>query len=282
MTKDPETEEFMMVIEFASKGSLSNILSNDFNNLLWKDKIKMLYHLTMDFKVLHKLRYFHQDFHSGNILKKSDDSTYISDFGLSGPANKQKSDDKIYGVLPYIAPEVLNREPYTLSSDVYSFGIIMTELSSGKPPFYYKKHDLNLALDICNGLRPEFGEGTPEVYKKLAYKCMNANPEQRPTVGELYDVLGFWYDSLESYQNKVIFGYKGKEIKLIFKKADKEIRNISTSYEKDADAIYTSRAFTFSDLPKPVNSTIITSYLNDDEGTVSRLCINFLKYFYNC
>ena len=71
--------------------------------------------------------------------------SYISDFGLFGSSNEQKSDDKICGVLPYIVPEVLNGEPYTLSSDIYSVGVIMTE----------------------------FGKGTPEIYKKLAYKCMN-------------------------------------------------------------------------------------------------------------
>jgi serine/threonine protein kinase len=104
----------------------------------------------------------------------SNSNCYISDFGLSGPSNGQKSDDKIYGVLPYIAPEVLNREPYTLSSDIYSFGVVMAELSSGKPPFHKRKHDASLALEICNGLRPEFGKGTPEIYKKLAHRCMNS------------------------------------------------------------------------------------------------------------
>ena len=81
-------------------------------------------------------------------------------------ANGQKSNDKIYGVLPYIAPEVLYEKPYTVSSDIYSFGIIMTELSSGKPPFYKRKHDSGLVLAISNGLRPEFGR-TPEIYKRL-------------------------------------------------------------------------------------------------------------------
>ena len=35
----------------------------------------------------------------------------------------------------------------------------MAELSSGKPPFYKRKHDASLALKICNGLRSEFGKG---------------------------------------------------------------------------------------------------------------------------
>src|SRR5438067_7266211 len=187
----------MMIMQFADQGNLRHVLSSNFINILWGDKIELLWYLTMDLKNLHELEYFHKDFNSGNILKNGNDS-YISDFGLSGPSNEQKSDDKICGVLPYIAPEVLNREPYTLSSDIYSFGVIMAELSSGKPPFYKRKHDASLALEICNGLRPKFGKGTPEIYKKLAHRCMNANPNQRPTANELHDILNFWRTSTSS------------------------------------------------------------------------------------
>ncbi|CAI2179867.1 4228_t:CDS:2 [Funneliformis geosporum] len=124
--------------------------------------------------------YCHKDFHSGNILQL-ESSSFVSDFGFTGLADKTKSDDQIYGVLPYIAPEILNGESYTLASDIYSFGIIMAELSTGNPPFYNRKHNISLALNICNGLRPEFGKETPEFYKELAYRCMNSNPNQRPT-----------------------------------------------------------------------------------------------------
>ena len=276
MTKDPKTKEFMMIIQLADQGNLRHILSSNFNNTLWNDKIDLLRDSARNLKYLHKLGYFHKEFHSGNILQTKINSeildSYISDFGLSGPSNEKKSKDKICGVLPYIAPEVLNGEPYTLSSDIYSFGVVMAELSSGKPPFYNRKHDLNLALDICNRLRPEFGKGTPEFYKKLGYRCMNANPNQRPTVDELYDILEFWDDYIRGYQQEEEkFGYKGEEIDAVFEEADKEIPNISTSYEKDPDAVYTSRVFTFSNLPKPVNSSIVTSYLNEEEnnkGTV--------------
>ncbi|CAB4427856.1 unnamed protein product [Rhizophagus irregularis] len=52
----------------------------------------------------------------------------------------------------------------------------------------------------------------------------------------------------------------------MFEEANKEIPNISTLYEKNPDAIYSSRLFTFSNLTKPVNSSIITDYLNDEEN----------------
>ena len=139
MTKDPETKEFIIVTEFADKGSLRDVLSN-FNKLFWRDKIiNCLHSIACNPYLLHNLDYCHRDFHSGNILRG--DRIYLSDFGLSKPADVQRSDGKVYGVLPFIAPEVLNGKPYTPASDIYSFGIIMTELSSGKPPFHDKKHD---------------------------------------------------------------------------------------------------------------------------------------------
>src|SRR5688572_5904000 len=106
MTKDPKTEEFLMIMEFANQGNLRSILSSNFNNILWKGKIFRLYTSALQLNRLHELEYVHKDFHSGNILQL-DDLSRISDFGLSGPANEQKSDGKICGVLPYIAPEVL-------------------------------------------------------------------------------------------------------------------------------------------------------------------------------
>ncbi|CAB4376285.1 unnamed protein product [Rhizophagus irregularis] len=95
---------------------------------------------------------------------------------------------------------------------------------------------------------------------------MNANPNERPTAEELKNIFDFWDDSIKGKNDEIEeFGYKGKEIKAVFEEADKEIPNISTSYEKNSDAVYTSRAFTFSNLlPKPVNSSIITSYVNNE------------------
>ncbi|GBC46722.2 kinase-like domain-containing protein [Rhizophagus irregularis DAOM 181602=DAOM 197198] len=105
--------------------------------------------------------------------------------------------------------------------------------------------------------------------ENLAYKCMNANSNQRPTASELDDILSFWYFSSrgdKEYPEVEKFGYKGKVIRAIFEEADKEIPNISTSYEKNPDAIYTSRLFTFNNLTKPINSSLITSYLDDEEN----------------
>uniref|UniRef100_U9T1M7 Uncharacterized protein n=1 Tax=Rhizophagus irregularis (strain DAOM 181602 / DAOM 197198 / MUCL 43194) TaxID=747089 RepID=U9T1M7_RHIID len=98
---------------------------------------------------------------------------------------------------------------------------------------------------------------------------MDANPDQRPAADELLDILAVWDGCTRRNENQEEekIGYKRKQIKAMFEEADKEIPNISTSYEKNSDAIYTSRVFTFSNLSKPINSSIITSlYLNDEEN----------------
>jgi serine/threonine protein kinase len=264
MTKDSKTDEYIMIIKFANKGNLRSILSSNFKNFLWIDKISLLCDLLENVKNLHKLGIAHKDLHSGNILQDNY-TTYVSDFELSVSVNEQNSDNRAVGVLPYIAPEVLKTEPYSLSSDIYSIGVIMVELSSGKPPFYKRIHDTLLAIEICKGVRPEFGKKTPEIYKKLAYRCMDDNPNMRPTTEELYSVISFWNKSIndyyyKNYQEKKDYGYIGKEVKAVFEEADKEIPNISTSYEKVTGAIYTSRAFTLENLAKPINSSIITSF----------------------
>ncbi len=147
ITKDPETKEFILIIQFANLGNLRSILLNNFHNILWENKLCVLTNIIKNLKSLHELKYCHKNLHSNNILQnqfteKSTDAlyttyfglSYISDFGLSEPTNNQNN--KIYGILPYIAPEILSGEPFSLASDIYSFGIIMAELSSGNLPFY--------------------------------------------------------------------------------------------------------------------------------------------------
>jgi len=78
----------------------------------------------------------------------------ISDLGLCwNNASVAGSEETVKGVLPYVAPEVLRGMPYTRACDVYSVGMIMYELWSGRPPFEEKDYDVSLAVDICSGKR---------------------------------------------------------------------------------------------------------------------------------
>ncbi|RGB42366.1 kinase-like domain-containing protein, partial [Rhizophagus diaphanus] len=82
---------------------------------------------------------------------------------------------------PFIAPEILRGQPYTQASDIYSFSIIMWEFTSKILPFNDKAHDLQLALSICKGERPEIIENTPQCYIDLMKKYWDEDPLKRPS-----------------------------------------------------------------------------------------------------
>ncbi|PKY49839.1 kinase-like protein, partial [Rhizophagus irregularis] len=141
-------------------------------------------------KEIHQKNVVHRDFHTGNILFLSSIDDFgncisISDMGLCGEVGNI-DEAKIFGVMPYVAPEVLRGKSYTKAADIYSFGMIMYFAATGKQPFYNRAHDNLLALDICNGVRPEINEPeAPRCYIDLMKKCWDLNPKNRPNINEV-------------------------------------------------------------------------------------------------
>ncbi|CAG8722170.1 17904_t:CDS:2, partial [Acaulospora morrowiae] len=157
---------------------------------------------------------FHSNLHFGNILIADEASSIdarISDVGLHGPADEQRSPTDYYGKLQFTAPEILRKEKpeetkickFYQAADIYSFGIIMAMFSTGKMPFSDRKDDERLSEDICNkNLRPEIcKELMPQVYYELMTKCLSSIPEQRPSANELNLLLRKWISELGDKPN---------------------------------------------------------------------------------
>jgi serine/threonine protein kinase len=235
----------MIVLEYCEGGNLRNYYLN--NETDYSYKINKLMRIVSGLLDIHNAGKVHKDFHSGNILY-SGSYPYISDLGMCQPANNEKQSDKkegIYGVLPYMAPEVLRGYQYTKASDIYSFGIIINEYISEETPFNNIPHDHALAINICKGLRPNIFEYTPKLLVDLIVKCWDAKAENRPTAKELYQELEKNYDSkdysqIEEYDDKIQLN----------RTSEKRTSNIQTHPQ----AIYTSRLLNFKNLPEPVNS----------------------------
>src|SRR6266511_1179304 len=139
---------------------------------------------------IHQENYIHHDLHSGNIFLFNISQSVIGDLGLCQQViDKKDNPNKIFGVIPYLAPEVLSKKPYTKESDIYSFGIIMWEYTTGKKPFHDRPHNHHLILNILEGKRPEITEDTPEFYVNIMKKCWNPNPENRPTASGIWEYL---------------------------------------------------------------------------------------------
>lgn len=135
MTQDPETKEYIIVMQYANNGNLLSYLNQNINKLTWMDKLRHLKYIAEYLYTIHKGGSVHCDLHGGNIVL-NEGAALICDLGLSRSVNSCKSDSTVRGVLPFIAPEVFHT---TQKSDVYSFGIIIYLLATGEPPFRDKQ-----------------------------------------------------------------------------------------------------------------------------------------------
>src|SRR4051812_29418582 len=90
ITKDSETNNFMMVMYYIVNGNLSQYLSKNFVSINWKKKLEILKRIANGLKNIHDKELIHRDFHSGNILHEGE-FTFITDLGLCQPANAKPS-----------------------------------------------------------------------------------------------------------------------------------------------------------------------------------------------
>src|SRR5947208_3394052 len=172
-----------MVLNIQNEGNLRDYLRNNHSKLTLKDRITILRYLCNSLYNIHEKDLIHCDLHSGNMLTQGG-VCYITDLGLCGPVDDESS-GKIYGIIPYIAPEILQGGKNTKQSDIYSVGMLMWEILVGHPPFDDKAHDADLILKICEGLRPQILPSMPVDYTQMMQKCWDADPSKRPTIQEL-------------------------------------------------------------------------------------------------
>ena len=139
-------------MRYAEKGCLRKNLQNIVKDK-WIDKLLKLWDIINGLNTIHQQKFVHCDFHHGNILNQQS-GLFVSDLGLCKPVDSflcHSKKNEIYGVLPFIAPEILRGKPYTLASDIYSFSIIMWKFISGISPFDDRAHDFQLGISICKG-----------------------------------------------------------------------------------------------------------------------------------
>ncbi|GBB96804.1 hypothetical protein RclHR1_02840001 [Rhizophagus clarus] len=198
ITKDP-TSCYMFVMRYYENGNLYSYLEESMGILCWRDIIDILWSIATGLESIHENNLVHGHLHGGNILVENEMNSIdakITDTGLHGPADKSMSSQQIYGVVPFVAPEIFNKNLPTKASDIYSFGMIMWMLSAGVRPYCDRPHDEQLIQEICSGLRPSIIDGTPLVYSKLMSQCLDSNPLNRPTASQICESLGNWVSAV--------------------------------------------------------------------------------------
>ncbi|EXX51993.1 kinase-like domain-containing protein [Rhizophagus irregularis DAOM 181602=DAOM 197198] len=266
ISQDPDTKDYIIVLTYA--GKLQNYFKRKapYNrkqpfDLKLRRRIIALLDIVNGLKKIHEKEILHRNLHVGNILvfKKI---AYITDMGLCKPTNYKEfniTDNSVYGVLPYVAPEILRGQPYTKESDIYSFGIIMYEVISGIPPYNGIEHNEYLALKICEGLRPRFSINVPQLILHLIKRCLDANPLNRPDVKDLSKIFHEWLDEFKRHNREKTESTKTELIKQIeesekINNSSTVSTNLSLTNELCSKDIYTSKLLNFNNLSEPKNS----------------------------
>jgi len=78
VTQDPETKEYMIVMQYANNGSLLSYLDQNINKLTWRDKLYHLKDIAYYLDTIHRSGLVHCDLHGGNIVMyNNNDNTYV-------------------------------------------------------------------------------------------------------------------------------------------------------------------------------------------------------------
>ncbi|XP_076951796.1 uncharacterized protein LOC143625314 [Bidens hawaiensis] len=212
-----EGGEMIIVYEYASGGSLSDYLESS-GKLTWAQRIQICLDIAHGINYLHtimeeKPMIIHRDIKSDNILLDGNLNAKVADFGLSKfhLMKQQVSTVKtmcIAGTQFYLDPEFSAHGKYKRASDIYSFGVVLFEVLSGRLAYdsiYFRENNMGLApiarkLFIEGTLKelmdPKMIEDDDhiltlnrgpnkksfETFSKIAYECLAETQVRRPTM----------------------------------------------------------------------------------------------------
>ncbi|KAF1317290.1 Tkl protein kinase, partial [Globisporangium splendens] len=159
------------------------------------DKVKIALHIAHALTYLHSLQpvVLHRDLKSKNILLDNQLNAKLTDFGVS----RERIDSTMtagVGTSLWMTPEVMMGEYYDGKADIFSFGIVLSELDSHVLPYTQAKESESgrrlpdtavLQLVSLGRLRVEFSsEALPEIVA-LAHACVAVAPQDRPAASEV-------------------------------------------------------------------------------------------------
>ncbi|XP_038978195.1 probable serine/threonine-protein kinase PBL16 isoform X2 [Phoenix dactylifera] len=206
-----EGEHRMLIYEFMARGSVEDSLfSRGLHPLPWSIRMRIAIGAAKGLAFLHEAEkpVIYRDFKTSNILLDQEYNAKLSDFGLAkdGPVgDKSHVSTRIMGTNGYAAPEYIMTGHLTAMSDVYSYGVVLLELLTGRksvdkfllargetltdwafPLLPQKKKVLSIVDPRLNGDYP-----VKAVHKvaMLAYHCLNRNPKARPLMRDIVDCL---------------------------------------------------------------------------------------------
>jgi serine/threonine protein kinase len=180
-----------MCIDYFKRGSLEKTLARDVNHTYPIDDsliANMAMNAANGLHFLHSKHIIHRDVKTQNFLVDDQFHVKVIDFGVSRIIDSSKQMTLI-GTPVWMAPEVISRSKYTEKADVYSYGLVLWAMCTGKSPFA----DINpFALAnalVKDNIRPEVPADLNPVLSKLITRSWSVDPNERPSFIEILDIL---------------------------------------------------------------------------------------------
>ncbi|KAL5579018.1 hypothetical protein UlMin_011460 [Ulmus minor] len=227
-----EGEEKILVFEYVPNKSLDYFLFDPEkqNQLDWTRRYKIIAGIARGILYLHedsRLRIIHRDLKASNILLDEDMNPKISDFGMAKVFmvdQTQGNTKRIVGTYGYMSPEYAMHGQFSVKSDVFSFGVLILEILSGKKnTSFYQSHG---GGDLLSFVWEHWRKGTPlelldptirhscsrnEVIRciHMGLLCVQENPTLRPTMVTIVLMLNSYSVTLPLPQQPAFF-YRNK------------------------------------------------------------------------
>ncbi|KAI4348072.1 hypothetical protein L6164_008833 [Bauhinia variegata] len=180
-TKSPH---LCIVTEYMPGGSLYDYLHKNHNVLELSLLLKFAIDVCKGMEYLHKNNIVHRDLKTANLLMDTQNVVKVADFGVARFLNQGGVMTAETGTYRWMAPEVINHQPYDQKADVFSFSIVLWELVTAKVP-YDTMTPLQAALGVRQGLRPELPKNGHPKLLALMQRCWEATPSNRPSFSEI-------------------------------------------------------------------------------------------------
>ncbi|KAL1354677.1 probable serine/threonine-protein kinase At1g01540 [Arachis hypogaea] len=202
----------MLVYEYVDNGNLEQWLHGDVGScspLTWEIRMNIILGTAKGLTYLHEglePKVVHRDIKSSNILIDKQWNSKVSDFGLAKLLGSQSSyvTTRVMGTFGYVAPEYASTGMLNERSDVYSFGILIMEVITGRNPVDYSRppEEVNLVdwlKKMVSNRNPE-GVLDPKLPEKptlralkrvllVALRCTDPNAQKRPKMGHVIHML---------------------------------------------------------------------------------------------
>ncbi|KAG4960860.1 G-type lectin S-receptor-like serine/threonine-protein kinase At4g27290 [Glycine soja] len=204
-----QAEERLLVYEFMANKSLDSFIFDENKSMLldWPRRSLIINGVARGLLYLHqdsRHRIVHRDLKAGNVLLDSEMNPKISDFGLArsfGGNEIEATTKHVVGTYGYLPPEYIIDGAYSTKSDVFSFGVLILEIVSGKRNKGFCHQD-NLLAHVwrlfTEGKCSEIVDATiidslnlPEVLRTIhvGLLCVQLSPDDRPNMSSVVLML---------------------------------------------------------------------------------------------